>query len=176
MEHFGGEFILLPQNYLQLLNEFDLDAVLVPNEGQDSRVASLSGELGLVRVEWIPFRRELVAVLRIEELWVPIIKIVDGVRLRDVREVEEVEEICRLLRDRVKVETSLDSDWVLRTRIVQELLLRYGLWLLINLVETKGAHDKHWNDELEDGTEPGSPPIDAILSGQRLHVTPISAH
>ena len=47
---------------------------------------------------------------------------------------------------------------------MQQTLLRDRFWLLINLVKAESAHDEHWYDELEEGAEPGSSPVDAVFA------------
>ena len=79
---------------------------------------------------------------RIKELRVSLIEVIGNVSFCNVSEVEELEELGWLVRNRIEVDADLLGDWVLRARIVQQLLLRYGLRLLVGLVKAESCHDR----------------------------------
>lgn len=68
--------MLFVQNKTQLVDEFDLNAMVIFDPGDMSNVASLCRELRLVRIEWVPFGRVLVTMLGVEELRIPLVEVV----------------------------------------------------------------------------------------------------
>ena len=113
VEHVWRKLVLLAKDDLELLDEFYLHTVVIRNESEDGCVARLRRELGFIWIEWVTPRRVLVAVLRVEELRVAPIEVVDGICLRYVGEVKELEQVCRLLSNRVEVQSVLHSHGVL---------------------------------------------------------------
>lgn len=80
--------MLLLEDQLELVNELDFDPVpIVPNEGDVCDIARLCGKLGLLGIQRIPFRCQLVAVLRVEELWVALIEIMHDEVISNVGKV-----------------------------------------------------------------------------------------
>ena len=125
-----------------MIYEFNLYSIIILHVSDGGRVAGFGRELGLLGVQRVPPRRELVAVRRIEELGVSLIEVIGDVSFCNVSEVEELEELGWLVRDRIEVDADLLGDRVLRARIVQQLLFRYCLRLLVSLVKAESCHDR----------------------------------
>lgn len=87
MKHIRGQFLLLVQNQPELVDEFDFNAMVVLDPSYVGHVARLSGKLRLVFIERVSSRCVLVAVLGVEELGKPLVKVVFQVVVRDVGEV-----------------------------------------------------------------------------------------
>ena len=141
MEHIRRQFLLLVQNQPQLVDEFDLDAMVVLDPGYVSHVSRLSCELRLIFIQGVSSGSVLVAVLGVEELGKPLVKVIFQVVVRDVGKVQEIVQFGRLLQHVVEVDADLLGDWVLSTRVVQQLLFGHGLWLLVDFVEAECAHN-----------------------------------
>ena len=120
VEHIRGVVVLLLQNELELVDELDFNPVpVVPDEGDMRDIARLCGELGLLGVQRVPPRRQLVAVLRVEELRVALVEIVHEEVIRDVGKVQKLVHLWMLLDDGIEVYADLLRDRVLCTCIVQ---------------------------------------------------------
>jgi len=59
---------------------------------------------------------------------------------------------------------------------VQQLLFGHSLWLLIDFVEAKCAHNQDWDGQFQEGTQPGAPPVNAVFARESLHVSPVASH
>ena len=72
----------------------------------------------LVWIQWIPLGRVLIAVLGVEKLRMPLVKVITQVVICDVCEVEEFQQLVGLLLDEIVVDTLFLGNRVLRTGIV----------------------------------------------------------
>jgi hypothetical protein len=99
-----SEIVLILKDDLQLGHELDFNSMVVPYKGQRRDVSGLGYELRLQRVKGVSSWRVLIAVLRIEELRVALVEIVQVVCLCDVGKVEEVEKLRWLVLDRVEID------------------------------------------------------------------------
>ena len=176
MEHIRRQFLLLVQNQSQLVDELDFNAMIVLDPGYVSHVSRLSCELRLVFIQRVSSGSVLVTVLGVEELGKPLVKVVFQIVVRDVSEVQEVIQFGRLLQHVVEIDADLLGDWVLSTRVVQQLLFGHGLWLLIDFVKAECTHNQNGDGQFQEGTEPGASPVNAVFARERLHVSPIASH
>ena len=113
--------MLLSQDQLQLSEEFDFYLTASTFDICDfSNVSSLCSELRLKRIKRVAFRCELIAVLRVEKLWVSPVKVITQVIIRDVCEVEKFKQLNWLfvLFHHVVVDAVLFCDWVLSGSVV----------------------------------------------------------
>ena len=90
VEHIWGVLLLLFKDELELSEEVDFNPMVVLDVSYVCYVSRLSLELWLVWIKWIPSRRVLITVLRIEKLRVALIEVINDVFLGDVCEVKEL--------------------------------------------------------------------------------------
>ena len=119
VKHIWGEILLLVEDEAQLVNEFDLNAMVVFDPGDMGNVASLCRELWLVRIKRVPLGRVLVTMLRVKELGIPLVEVIFEVIICNICEVQKVVQLGWLLPHGVEIDADLLGDWVLSTCIVQ---------------------------------------------------------